>query len=194
MTQHFTESDKDAPWNGFFGLEIVVMAEQTSRRASPRTMDAMCFRSRFHDWQTHTTHPCSCFLFEVCIEMERQLRIGAHALKHSCFSVRGVWWCDPRRGGNCKFEVLCNYIHSDARWCDPHSLLLPGGIDLRASLWAAQTAGTCACLAPMRNSFVVFVRSMILTLKTPPTSRARTAALNFSLADAQLLQHAGVDW
>ena len=110
MTQHFTESDKDAPWNGFFGLEIVVMAEQTSRRASPRTMDAMCFRSRFHDWQTHTTHPCSCFLFEVCIEMERQLRIGAHALKHSCFSVRGVWWCDPRRGGNCKFEVLCNYI------------------------------------------------------------------------------------
>ena len=53
---------------------------------------------------------CSCFLFEVYIEMERQLRIGAHALKHSCFSVRGVWWCDPRRGGNCKFEVLCNYI------------------------------------------------------------------------------------
>ena len=90
--------------------------------------------------------------------MERQLRIGAHALKRSCFSVRCVWWCDPRRGGNCKFEVLCNYIHSDARWCDPRSLLLPGGIDLRASLWAAQTAGTCACLAPMRNSFVVFAR------------------------------------
>ena len=126
---------------------------------------------------------CSCFLFEVYIEMERQLRIGAHALKHSCFSVRGVWWCDPRRGGNCKFEVLCNYIHSDARWCDPHSLLLPGGIDLRASLWAAQTAGTCACLAPMRNSFVVFARRSTPNVgrKHHPLRVPAPAALNFRL-------------
>ena len=30
---------------------------------------------------------CSCFLFEVYIEMERQRRVGARVLKHSCFSA-----------------------------------------------------------------------------------------------------------